>query len=229
MLAFFIGVEVNANAAVDRCVAMIDIEELQKTAQLIGQDEVNFLCTNMTAFINCIDEVFEEETGFTIKQMASFMRGTDLGRALNLLSNLQTFLEDFCSAGSQLREDYLEHTECFQGITADKKEACAEDAKTAYNTYSNEKNEIFQNKAEETCMVSAYTIGCLGATIHEECGEDAFKLYIDIVKKFNPFRNGLCTDAALQNMKNSFADSLDMESSRKDLFQLAFNIRKRRK
>nr|WBW70081.1 venom protein [Lampona murina] len=235
VLLAFTCVVADVEDDLEECASQVDIEGLEQIMELSDEDDLEHTCPPMLAYFECIEGVVKEATGFTIVELRQLMEGTEAEKFFSIYLNIKSLFQDLCDKDSQLYKAYEKHADCFQTIPTDSLEECGEQAETAYETYKEIEDRVQLEAGESPiydnrqCMTEAYKFACLGAQVHDSCGQEAFELYMQIIRRTTLFRNGICTESQLTAVKTKFHDSLDMSSSQKEVYRLAFDLKKRRK
>nr|ALJ10893.1 hypothetical protein [Dolomedes sulfureus] len=234
LLFAFTSVIADVSDDIEECAKEFDVEDVESWVDTKGSEDVEVICPMVVNFFSCMEEVLKSETGMTLEEMAELTEGTDIGGSVELVLNVRNLAVDLCTEGSQLNTDLMADIECVDDLE-NPFEACEEKAVAAYNAFSGFANKVEEEAEDEDfdpdfpCMKAAYQSACIASAIHDKCGRRAFDTYNTIVKRSTIFKNAICSEQDLANAKTTFLDSLEMEENKKELFRLAFDLRKRRK
>ena len=55
-------------------------------------------------FITCMNDAARQDFGADVKELSILLRGTDIGKAFQLLVNLIDIIEELCTEGTQLNK-----------------------------------------------------------------------------------------------------------------------------
>ncbi|KAF8773486.1 hypothetical protein HNY73_016145 [Argiope bruennichi] len=214
--------------------------ELRREMENIGyvpttEEQLNKLCPPALKAVQCATETIQGCVGRPLTELSTSDNKTVAGFAHGVVSTGNLII-DICTPGTDFRDSYLANVVCFKELVTDPEATikCHQQGMNVYNSYKQSRdalsNEITDEDEErESCMVTAYRLACFASKLHDKCGENARKTFVDTLKKFQYLKWSDCTEAHIHNLKTEFLESLQLEEQRKNIFSSVFESKKRRK
>lgn len=215
----------------DQCAEIFrqDRNVVDSILEFRGKNDLEIFCPNVRESLDCIDKRIQERTGLMLDTIAVEIEDLEIARMLSFVRNVKSLLEDICDTDSQLNKDYKEHIECIRSIDStdasnDLKE-CLDLTESLFDTSSDSEDEHINNV--ERCMIHAYDAACRGIGIHEKCGKNAFDTYMKVIRRSTIIRIRFCGDDVLEEAKNKFFANVEEDNVHRNLYNLAFDFRRK--
>ncbi|GBM04627.1 hypothetical protein AVEN_75584-1 [Araneus ventricosus] len=241
LLFFFLAIQGSVvmgfyeNCDADKCRDLELKRELERIHWMpTTEEQLVRLCPPIMKLLQCSVESLQECTGKDIVELSTSDNKTVAAIAHGIFS-IGNIVIDICTPGTEMRENYLSSISCFKDLVMDPEPTmkCHQQGYAVYATYEQSKallgNPVEDKESESWCMVTAYTLACFAAELHDTCGETARKTLVETLKRFQSLKMNECTEANIRNLKTEFLDFLELEEQRRSIFSSVFESKKRRK
>ncbi|XP_042895032.2 uncharacterized protein [Parasteatoda tepidariorum] len=180
--------------------------------------------TSAREALDCFFDEFRRCLGHDVESEVSSGSAIIADEAI-ILMGVKSLLEDMCNTSSRLYKIYSENYQCLQDVLngTELLDMCGLQAAMWYQRY---KDGISRgsDKSDFKCLLEATVLGCISENVTTRCGDEAGFFVVEEVHRNKFLKLASCTPQQILQLQNSYLFSLNLESSRRRIYQRAFDL-----